>query len=351
MSIGRIVAAALASTAMLTGADAAAGFTTGPNLAQHTPNVNFDCRTRPTVVGPQFYGFPDNCTYLGTSADGRMTAPPLGGGVVTSVRVKAAAPVGPMQITAVRSIGSTTAGVTCCFYAGETGVFTPRANATTTVRTRLPLENSINPDAGIQVVDYAALTIRADGVAIPGQYPGNNQFEGSLSFFPRITAADNVNGRIDGWGTSLVPLLSAEITPLCGGGRGRIGPGERRLAGAWPEDTALPPPRLDAGDRGGRCLGGVTIRDGSIRGSNASVPLDCNLTVRCNGKLTLLSSNGGTKLGRSKFKLASGARKQVSVKLTEAGKKAARGNGSLGVKAKAKVKGAPGAKTKIKLKR
>lgn len=336
---------------MLAGAGTATAITTGPNLAQHTPNANFDCRTRPTVVGPQFYGFPDNCTYLGTSADGRMTAPPLGGGVVTSVRVKAAAPVGPMQITAARSIGSTTSGVTCCFYAGESGVFTPRANATTTVRTRLPLDNSINPDAGIHVVDYAALTVRANGVAVPGQYPGTNQFEGSLAFFPRISAADNVAGRVDGWGTSLVPLLSAEITPLCGGGSGRISPAVRRVAHAWPADGALPPPRLGAGARGGRCLGGVTIRDGSIGGSSASVPLDCNLTGRCRGKLTLLSGNGGSKLGSSKFKLPSGARKQVSVKLTKAGKKAAKGNGSLGAKANAKVKGGPGVTTKIKLKR
>ncbi|MEZ5156439.1 MAG: hypothetical protein R2718_10050 [Solirubrobacterales bacterium] len=345
-----VLATVLAAALPLAGADAAIAITTGPNLAQHAPNAAFDCRTRPTVVGPQFYGFPDNCTYLGTSASGRATAPPLGGGVVTAVRIKAAAPVGPMQITGVRSIGSTTTGVTCCFYAGESGVFTPRANATTTVRTRLPLDNSINPDAGIQVVDYAALTIRANGVAIPGQYPGNNQFEGSLAFFPRITPADNVTGRVDGWGTSLVPLLSAEITPLCGGG-GRVGGAERRVAHAWPADAALPPPPLGAGRAGGRCLGGVSIRDGTIGASGASVPLDCNLTSRCRGKLTLLAKNGKAKLGKAKFKLEPGARKKVKVKLTRTGKKAARGKGSLTAKAKAKVKGGPAETSKIKLKR
>jgi len=342
--------AALAATLTLSiAAELAPGAVVGTNLGQHTPNANFDCRSRPTVVGPQFFGAPDNCTYLGTAVDAKQTTgAPFGGGVVTSVRIKAAAPVGPMQITAVRSIGSTSAGITCCFYAGESGTFTPRANATTTVRIRLPLANAVNLDAGVHVVDYAGLTVRANNVAIPGQYPGNSDFEGSLAFFPRITAADNVNGRVDGWGTSLVPLLSADITPLCGGG-GRIA-AARRLARSLPDDGPLPEVSLQA-PRAGRCLGGVSIRDGSIGGSSASVPLDCNLTVRCRGKLTLLSGDGDATLGKSKFKIKSGARKKVGVKLTKAGRKAAKGNGSLSAKVKAKVKGAPNASGKVKLKR
>jgi len=325
----------------------------GPNLGANPPNVNFDCRSRPSVIGPQFFGFPDDCTYLGTSANvGRTTQAPFGGGVVTAVRVRAAAPVGPMQATVVRAIGTTTAGVTCCFHGGESQVFTPRANATSTVRVRLPVAHYINPGAGIQVVDYVGLTVRANGVAIPGRYPAGG-FEGSLAFFPRLTAADNVTGRVDGYGNSLVPLINADITPLCGGaGRGRL-PAARAVAGAWPDDAVpLPAPRSRAAARGGRCLGGVSIRDGTIGSASAELPLDCNLAaIRCRGKLTLLPKRGGGKLGKSKFKLGPGARRRVSVKLTAAGRRAGRGSGSLTVRAKAEVSGGPNGSATVKLKR
>ncbi|GIK77477.1 MAG: hypothetical protein BroJett022_11670 [Actinomycetes bacterium] len=328
----------------------AAAIVVGPNLGANPPNANFDCRSRPSVIGPQFFGFPDNCTYLGTSADvGRTTQAPFGGGVVTAVRVRAAAPVGPMQATVVRAIGSTTAGVTCCFHAGESQLFTPRANATSNVRVRLPVAHYIDVGAGIQVVDYIGLTVRANGVAIPGRYPGGG-FEGSLAFFPRLTAADNVAGRVDGYGNSLVPLVNAEITPLCGGARARP-PAARAVAGSWPDDAALPPPRTRAGARGGRCLGGVSIRDGTVGGSSARVPLDCNLVTRCRGKLTLLPKRGGGKLGSSKFKVEPGARKRVGVRLTKAGRRAARGDGSLTVRVKAKVAGGPDASAKVELRR
>lgn len=342
--------AALALSATLPAA--AEAIVVGPNLGANPPNANFDCRSRPSVIGPQFFGFPDNCTYLGTSANvGRTTQAPFGGGVVTAVRIRAAAPVGPMQATVVRAIGSTTTGVACCFHAGESQAFTPRANATSNVRVRLPVAHFINTGAGIQVVDYVGLTVRANGVAIPGRYPGGG-FEGSLAFFPRLTAADNVAGRVDGYGNSLVPLINADITPLCGGaGRARP-PAARAVARAWPDDAALPPPRARAAARGGRCLGGVTIRDGTIGGSSAKVPLDCNLgATRCRGKLTLLPKRGDGKLGKSRFKLEPGARKRVSVKLTSAGKRAARGNGSLTVRAKAKVSGGPDDSARIELRR
>lgn len=342
------VAAALA-VAVCAPASAAA-VTVGPNLGGLTPNAGFDCRSRPSVVGPQFYGFPDNCTYLATSANvGRTTQAPFGGGVVTAVRVKAAAPVGPMQATVVRSIGSTTVGVTCCFQAGESQVFTPRANATSTIRVRLPVANHIDPGAGISVVDYIGLTVRANNVAIPGRYPSGSGFDGSLAFFPRLTAADNVTGRVDGYGNSLMPLLNADITPLCGAGRGRIA--ARAVARDWPTDAVLPPPGLRAG-RAGRCLGGVSIRDGTIGRSGAVVPLDCNLAaLRCRGKLTLLKKRGGARLGKADLRIRPGSRERVEVKLTRAGKRAARGTGSLTARAKADLAGAPDGTATIKLKR
>jgi hypothetical protein len=155
-----------------------------------------------------------------------------------------------MQVTVARAISSTTAGFTCCFYNGESQVFRPRPNATTSVPMRLPVSSEFNVQSGFQAVDYLGLTVLANDVAIPGQYPGNNGFEGSLGFFPRLRPEDSVNGRVDGYGNSLIPLLNADFVPICAGG----GAGSARAA------------------QRGRCIGAVSFRgrSGSLQGTVAA---------------------------------------------------------------------------------
>lgn len=301
----------------------------GTDLATHNPNANFDCRTRPSAIGPQFFGAPDNCTYVGASPGAQSTGAP-GVGVITRVRVKAAAPVGPMQVTAARAISTTTGGFSCCFYEGESQVFTPRPNATTAVATRLPVASYYDTDGGYQVVDYLGLTVLANNVAIPGQYPGNNEFEGSLGFFPRLRPEDATSGRVDGYGNSLMPLLNADFVPVCPRG----GAGSARVA------------------QRGRCMGAASFRGGGggLQGTTARIALLCNLTIPCEGRLGLRSL-GGANIGAGRFRIAAGRRRTVRVGLNRAGKNLTRGKSRVRVRARTSIQGARPTSRKLTLRR
>src|SRR5688572_4810794 len=79
----------------------------GTTLGNHVPNANFDCRWRPSAIGPQFFGGPDTCTYLSSTPGPQSTGAP-GSGVIIRAFVRAGAPVGPMQVTVARAIRSLT---------------------------------------------------------------------------------------------------------------------------------------------------------------------------------------------------------------------------------------------------
>ena len=164
----RILASVAVVLGVLLGASAPvqAQQTLGTNLNAYTPNANFDCTVTPSGIGPLPSGV-DNCTFVSTVVGAQSTAAPASG-VITRVRVKAASPTGPMPVVVARAIGTTTSGIGCCFWAGETQSPRPRPNSTTAVNVRLPVENSIDPVNGVQVVDYLGLSVLAAGVAIPG---------------------------------------------------------------------------------------------------------------------------------------------------------------------------------------
>jgi hypothetical protein len=249
----------------------------------------------------------------------------------------------------VRAIASADIGFSCCFYQGQSQVFTPQGNGVTSVPVRLPVENFLDTRNEMQVVDYLGLSVLQPGTRIPAHDTGNtNGPEFSGVFYPQITPADAVSGRVDSNGTGgVLPLLNADFVPLCGAGGSRVAARQEAWAG---NEAGLRAAASVRGAAGGRCLGGVTARDGSLSGSRAGVPLDCNLGGTCRGRLQL-RSKGGSKLGDSSFKVKQGKRKKVTVKLNRNGRRAARGKRKLTVKAKSKVNGAPNDSAKIKLRR
>ena len=314
--------------------------TIGANL-NRTPNVTFDCTVGlPPIFLPQF-GAP-SCTFLGTSATpGATTLAPFPGGVATRVRVRTAAPTGPMRVTVLRSLREINppGDTACCFYAGQSQVFTPRANATTAVNVFLPMTNTRDDD--IEQIDSLGITVLNPGTAIPGQTQPIGSIEGSLAFYPQVVPADAVSGRLPA-GSNLVPLLNADFTRLCGGG----------AAAAGENSTSR-----DAESSGATCLGGVTIRSGRLAGSRARVPLVCNLAGQCRGTLVLQRTGGGASaagsktVGKKKIKISSGGSKTLKVKLNKKGKKLVKGKKKVKVKAKAKIKGGPNETKKVKLKK
>ena len=335
-AIGLIAAGMLLAGAISLGHTATAqGQTIGANL-NRTPNVNFDCTTGPLNI-PGF-GTP-SCTLLGTSATGETTSAPFPGGVATRVRVRTGAPTGPMRVTvlrALRDLNAPLGEIACCFYAGQSQIFTPAANGTTAVNVRLPMINQRLDD--IEAIDSLGITVLNPGTAIPGQLQPFGALEGSLAFYPQVTPPDAVSGRLPA-GTGIVPLLNADFTGLCGSGTSRQA-----------RDGA------EAKQSGGRCFNGVSIQNGKVAGSRARVPLICNLTVQCVGSLKLLRAGGGASaaksstVGKAKIKIGAGAEKTLKVKLNKAGKKLAKGKKKIKLKAKATIKGAPNETTKVKLK-
>ena len=123
----------------------------GANL-NRPANVNYGCQALPTTdaFGGRFFlgsGF-GTCAYLGVGRLGDQSESPGARGapgVLTRVLVKAGPAVGPMQAVILRATRSTSVGFACCFWAGQSQVFTPQPNAVTAVPVRLPMRSDSMP--------------------------------------------------------------------------------------------------------------------------------------------------------------------------------------------------------------
>ena len=294
--------ALIAAAALLPAAPAGAQVVIGADL-NRPANATYGCETFP---GTDFAGnrafYPSgqtSCTYL---ASGRLGGDPesttaTAPGIVTRVRVKVGPVTGPMRITVLQATRSA-GGFACCFWAGESQVFTPAPNGVTAVPVRLPMRADFNPAFG-ETVDRLALTVLAPNVPIPAHEigsPGDITQPAVGIFAPHVRPGDE---RADAFGTAgLVPLISADFFPLCSADAAR----------AAQAGTCLP----------GVQLSGDTAR---LRGANAVADLACNLGITCTGELRLQSSRTGGRLyGRAPFTVAAGARRSLSVRLTRAGR-------------------------------
>lgn len=347
LALAAAVCACIAGALSIPGGAGAQSTSYGANLSK-TANASFGCQFIPP------FGFPgaNTCTYVGTSATGESTATPFPGGIVTRARVKTSQPTGPMRFTVVRAISGVTAGFACCFYAGQSQVFTPQANATTAVNVRLPVVNEINPTSG-QTVDYIGISVLNPNTAIPANGP--QELNGSLGFYPHIGPADT-EGRIDGNGTDAQPLVNVDFTPLCGGlTRAQRATNAKLVRRAERErkfaiESQVPTAHASGG---AGCLNGVSIGGGSRQGSKAILALACNLSQACSGQVSLTTGGGKARatkaktVGKRAFTIAAGGIGEVVVKL----KKKARRRKKLKVTATATVAGGPTESTKLKLKR
>lgn len=321
--------------------------TIGANLARQANNPA-GCEYLPTTT---FDGFRQyfflgtaSCTYVGTgNLGGQETAGAIGPGVLTAVRIKAAAPVGPMRVTILRATRSGV-GFACCFFAAESATFTPAANATTQVNLRLPMRSDLDPNFG-ETVDYMALTVLAPGVPVPGfdgGVPGDFTRSSALAFFPHVRPGDT---RVDGAGvTDFVPLIQGNFSSICG-----ASPLRARFAARY--------------RRAGNCADALAIAGAVARraGGEALLRLLCNDANGCRGRLSLVASGrrgrvalrGKPTYAKAKFELGPGAEREVGAKLTRAGKALLRKRRSTKVKAKITLEGAYVGKvsSKLKLKR
>lgn len=306
------IAAVLAACAFATAPAQAQQRTIGADLARPA-NAGYGCETLPTTDAFGGRAFlptgQATCTYLATTRLGGSTEVPQAPGpsVAIRARVKAGPVVGPVQVTVMRATRSSI-GFACCFHAGESAPFTPAPNAVTTVSVRLPMRSDLDPAFG-ETVDYLGLTVLAPGVPVPAHEigsPGDLSNPGALAFFPHLRPGDE---RADGSGLGgVVPLLQADVIPLCGA-----------VGGA-------------AAAQASRCLPGVELAGGvgRVRGARLSLRVVCNVGVSCAGSVRLQTARGGGRtLASARLSLAPGASATLSPQLTASGRAALRGRRSV----------------------
>jgi hypothetical protein len=173
---------------------------------------------------PGVGSYPENmgsCTWLteninvNTFLTAESIQVPAGKGVITAVRVKEGDNTGPMKITILRAQGfaTSTTPVACCIGAAESQVFTPAADAITTVPVDISVFNGTNPATGVPEVDYMAITVLDDTTDVPlSNVHSEGEYLGS-TFYPALTVGQE---RLDGGFTNYgyIALINADWQPV-----------------------------------------------------------------------------------------------------------------------------------------
>lgn len=139
---------------------------------------------------------------------GEQLRPPVGRGIVTVVRVRVGPVTGPMQVVvqqALRADNPVEPGkptYACCQAIRVSQVFTPAANATTTVRVNLPIRQDLAPDpvSGLYTDQHLALSVLAPNVPIPAASSPNS---GYSIFFPAWQAGEERAGPYSSLGAAV----------------------------------------------------------------------------------------------------------------------------------------------------
>ena len=312
------VVAAVMIGAALASADASA-VTIGTDL-NRTASATYGCEVMPgsDMFGGRFF-YPTgaaSCTYLAVPAGGaEIPQATFGGGVLTSVSVRAGAATGPMQATILQATRSSY-GFQCCHFAGASGVFTPAANTVTTVPVRLPMRNDINPSFG-ETVDYLALTVLAPGVPIPMEDLGGGSAPMASGFFPHVSEGQS---RVDGAGLGgLVPLIRGEFQPTCAG-RAAAGAAFGRAAAASVKPAETKNTLRAAAD----CVTALIAAGNraKLRAGRARFNATCNVAFGCNGVARLQTKpGGGTTLASANVQIGAGQTAALSPRLTAKGRR------------------------------
>jgi hypothetical protein len=287
-------------------------------------------------------GGPTTCSARSSNPyTGESPIPPVGTGVVTSVRVKVGPITGPMQLVveeALRQDNPNNPGnpaYICCKAVDASAVFTPQANSISEVDVNLPVRQDLNPSgAGIYVDQHLVLSVLSPNVPIPASY---DQQAGLGLWFPAWQVGQE---RTSVFGTSGGDILFSAEWQASGGGFS---------GGAAPVSLAE--------------------KRASVKDETALVDLTCNRSKKCKGMLTLAdqqaisappftdtvspleSSKGPKTYGAGEFKLKGGKTETVEVELKRRGVKLLEeGGGSAKVWGNVSLKGSSALAASFKLK-
>lgn len=324
-----------------------AAVTFGANLARPADSP-FTCTNVPSNLFLQ----PTTCTGQSINpATGESTFPPAGEGIVSAVRVRVGPTTGPMQIVveeAIRQDNPFEPGkpnYACCSVAAMSQVFTPAANAVTTVPVNFRVRQAITPDAnGYYVGHHLALSVLSPNVPIPAAIVPNSSYG---LWFPAWQAPGEQ--RVNPAGNSgLTILMNADWDPV-GAPVAPVAPGAVQAIS-------------------------IPNRNALVQNGRARIALRCGFTdANCIGRLLLQSRQAGgaarasllarpakgkgkgrsrtVTYGTVKFRIAPGKRKVVRVKLNRRGKRLVNRQKQPKAWANVRIKGQEVAPRKLTLKR
>ncbi len=284
-------------------------------------NLNRPANSPYTCLHTSIFPVP-SCSVNSTNlATGESSFPPIGEGIVSAVRVRVGPEPGPMRVVveqALRQDNPFEAGrpnYACCTVIAMSPVFTPAANAITTIPVNFRVRQDISPDEnGIYVDQHLGLSVLAPNVPIPASLD-NSGLNSMGVFWP---AWQNLGQERVGPAGSLVNpvvLMNADWDPV-GAPIAEVAPGAV---------AAL----------------SIPSRQALVRNARARLALACGLDTACVGRV-LLQSRQANRAGRAliaasrgrakkaprtvtygsvKFRVPAGKRRVVRVALNRKGKR------------------------------
>ncbi len=254
-----------ASLVILTAVPPPASATTfGANLNRE-PNSPYTCYTAQTI--PTYLS--DCSAESIDTTTGESDFPPVGEGVVTQVRVRVGPTTGPMQIVeeeALRAENPADPGhptYACCKEVAASAVFTPSADAITTVPVDFHVKQDTAPEAsGYYVDQHLSLSVLSTSVPIPANIDLNAS---DGLWFPAWQNVGEERAGIYGTQGAMI-LFDANWEPPGGNGGGGGGGGGNGGGGA-PLQLANP-----------------TV---PVRGGDALLELLCHQAAQCTGQAQL----------------------------------------------------------------
>jgi len=298
-----------ASLAILTAAPAPASATT------FGANLNREPNSPTTCVVPPLYLDSDCSAESIDPTTGESDFPPVGEGVVTQVRVRVGPITGPMQIVeeeALRAENPADPGhptYACCKEVAASAVFTPNANAITTVPVDFHVKQDTAPEAsGYYVDQHLSLSVLSTSVPIPANIDPNASVG---LWFPAWQNVGEERAGIYGTQGAMI-LFDANWEPGGNGGGGGGGGGGGQQAPLTLANPTVP-----------------------VRGGDALLGLLCRQAAQCTGQAQLQNQETTpTRLvafasakqrpityASVKFKIPAGKKGTVKVPLNGAGRR------------------------------
>jgi hypothetical protein len=193
----------------------------GPTDDQLVPNNTITCADGyPVQINPSF---PQPFTGAGSASCTLLTysnVQPTTPGIAVSANIGVGPVTGPMRFVRMRILEQEGVGPACCSAEEYGDMFTPQANAITTVPLGFFMDSGTDVETEIRYADWIALEVLAPNVPIPGIWTNNGGADVLLPdylWLPALSTrgpAPTANLRSEGSYSGFVPTFNLSFAPV-----------------------------------------------------------------------------------------------------------------------------------------